>query len=115
MNRHIFPAGLAQLHAAESGRQWQPSNATEGQAFIEAWCCECQRDRCLREGLNPEEVDPETDTCPIFDASFRGEATEWQIGVDGQPCCTAYIPAGQAVPTSHCEHTQELPLGEGAR
>ena len=109
MSHHIFPPGLAQLHAAEAGRQWQPSNATEGQAFIEAWCCECQRDRCLREGLDIRQVD-ETETCQIFSASFRGEAVEWQMGTDGQPRCTAFVPAGEPVPRPRCTHTLELPL-----
>jgi hypothetical protein len=110
MSHQIFPASLAQLKANEAGRQWHPSNATEGQAFIEAWCCECQRDRCLREGVSINQADPETETCPIFDASFRGEAVEWQMGADGQPRCTAFIPAGQAVPRPRCGHTLELPL-----
>lgn len=109
MSHHIFPAGLAQLHAADAGRQWTPSNGTEGQLFIEAWCCECQRDRVLSEGLDTRQVDP-AETCQIFEASFRGEAVEWQIGADGQPRCTAFVPVGEPVPRPRCGHTLELPL-----
>ncbi len=110
MSPRVLPAGLAQLQAASAGRQWQPSNGTEGQAFIEAWCCECQRDRPLREGRDFLQVDPETETCQILNASFSGEAVEWQIGADGQPRCTAFVPAGEAVPRPRCGHTLELPL-----
>jgi hypothetical protein len=109
MSHHIFPESLAQLHAADAGRQWTPSNGTEGQLFIEAWCCECQRDRVLSEDLDVRQVDP-AETCPIFDASFRGEAVEWQIGADGQPRCTAFVAAGETVPRPRCDHTLELPL-----
>ena len=40
-----------------------------------------------------------------------GEAeypTEWQHGKDGQPCCTAFIPAGDPIPTPRCTKTLEL-------
>lgn len=51
----------------------------------------------------------------IFDRFGRpGDAeypAEWQYDKAGQPCCTAFVPAGQSTPTPLCPHTMALPLG----
>lgn len=113
MPHGLFPPELATLHVESAGRQWTPSNNTEGQHFIESWCRQCWwNNHNLHEDVPFDEIDPLEGICQIFDASFRGEAWEWQIGADGQPRCTAYVPAGQPLPLPppRCEHTLELPL-----
>ena len=39
------------------GEQWQPSNGTEGDEFIEHWCRRCSRDKAMREGADFDECD----------------------------------------------------------
>lgn len=111
MPHGIFPESLARIHVEDKacGQQYMPSNGTEGHIFIESWCGECARDRSVREGEPLDECD-DNEVCQIIGASFRGEANEWQIGPDGQPHCTAYVPAGHVPPSPRCEHTQELPF-----
>lgn len=97
MPHALYPQGLAELCKADAGKQWEPSNGTEGYAFIESWCGQCQRDKSMREGVDFDECD-DNECCPIIAASFRGEAKEWQYDKNGQPCCTAFVPAGDTVP-----------------
>src|SRR5437868_6836691 len=103
----VFPADLAVLHVADVGKQYQPSNGTEGEIFQHAWCEKCARELVLNGTVMFDDCDPETQTCQILNASFRGEATEWVIGKDGQPLCTAFVPFGESVPAPRCEHTLE--------
>ena len=37
-----------------------------------------------------------------------GYPVEWQYDKNGQPCCIAFIPAGQPTTEPRCTHTQEL-------
>lgn len=103
----MFPPDLAKLYVEQAGKRYEPSNGTEGEIFMDEWCRTCQRDRSMREGLDIEDCD-ETELCRIIAASFQGEATEWVYGNDGQPMCTAYVPAGQPVPDPRCEHTADM-------
>jgi hypothetical protein len=84
-----------------------PSNGTEGYAFIEEWCCNCQRDRSLRDGVALDECDDD-EKCEIVAASFRDEAEEWRELEDGRCICVAFVPKGDAFPTPRCEFTADL-------
>lgn len=87
--------------------RYLPSNGTEGEFFFDDWCRKCQRDRSMREGEPVEDCD-DNELCDIIARSFRGEVDEWVYGPDDQPMCTAFVPAGDKVPTPRCEHTAEL-------
>jgi hypothetical protein len=108
----IHPAGLAAMNIERAGQKYQPSNGTEGDIFMSAWCCECQRDRSMREGDPIEECD-DNQRCDIiantmfYDVSDPAYPSEWQYGQDGQPRCTAFVEAGEPIP-HRCEHTPDL-------
>lgn len=89
------------------GRQYIPSNSTEGHGFIGAWCSTCARDRSIREGVDVDECDDD-EVCEIVAASFRGEAVEWRRMPQGNVLCTAYVPAGEPVPPPRCTRTLDL-------
>lgn len=108
MPHALYPTDFAAICKEDAGTQWEPSNGTEGHAFIESWCGECERDKemngtCFAAGREPTD----DDWCPILAASFRGEAKEWQYDKEGQPCCTAFLSIGGK---ERCPHTLELPL-----
>ncbi len=92
----IYPQELADLTKEHAGEQWEPSNGTEGALFIEAWCCNCARDKAMREGADFDECD-DNELCEIIAAGFRGPVKEW-IEDDSGPRCTAFVPAGNVVP-----------------
>ncbi|MFZ5566707.1 MAG: hypothetical protein ACOY95_06865 [Pseudomonadota bacterium] len=103
----MFPPDLAKLYVEQAGKRYEPSNGTEGEIFMDEWCRTCQRDRAMREGLDIDDCD-DNELCTIVAASFRGEAEEWVYGMDGQPMCKAYVPAGDQIPTPRCEHTADM-------
>ncbi len=114
-SRAVFPIALAEAHRSDVGQQYKPSNGTEGECFIGAWCANCARDKVMNgEADEADAFEDETLHCEILGASFRGEAQEWQYGADGQPVCTAFVQLGQALPVPRCPHTRELPLWEAA-
>lgn len=39
------------------GKQWQPSNASSGEALLSDWCGSCARDKAMREGANIDDCD----------------------------------------------------------
>lgn len=100
------PGGLyveahAQLLKDEAGQKWRPSNGSEGDAFIEGWCSRCTRDA--------------DQDCRILAATFVYDVeeaeypSEWQIGADGQPKCTAWTDNGEPH-HERCAYTDELPF-----
>lgn len=89
------------------GERYMPSNGTDGQCFIEEWCCNCQRDRSLRDGVELDECDDD-EKCEIVAASFRDEAVEWRELEDGRCICVAFVPAGQSIPVPRCENTADM-------
>lgn len=102
----IFPERLAAAYVKHAGEKYRPSNGTEGQLFLDAFCRRCERDgngddddgqRCEINGLTM-----------IYQVGEAEYPTEWQHGKDGQPCCTAFIPAGDPIPTPRCTKTLEL-------
>jgi hypothetical protein len=113
MNRAIHPTGHAALNIINAGRKYRPSNGTEGEFFLETWCHHCARDKSMREGVDPSDCD-DNEVCLIigrtfvYDIDHAEYPIEWQFGKDGQPCCTAFVPAGQEVPAPRCEHTLDM-------
>ena len=104
MPHSLYPESLATMLVAEAGKQWTPSNGTEGG---ESWCGQCQRDKAMRDGVDIDDCD-DNERCDIIARSFAGEATDWQIDAKGQPCCTQFVPAGQAIPAPRCAHTPDM-------
>lgn len=92
---------------------YRPCNGMEGEVFFDHWCSQCARDRAMRDGDPVEECD-DTQLCQIIADTFAYSEDdprypkEWVINDAGQPCCTAFIEAGQPVPEPHCEHTSDL-------
>lgn len=113
MPHGIHPPELAKMHAARHGEKYQPSNGTEGEIFTDVWCRNCARDRSMREGDPIEECDDD-ELCDIIARTFAYDVddprypTEWQYGHDGQPMCTAFVPAGEKVPPPKGERTQDM-------
>lgn len=99
----IYPDDFAKMLLERVGEKYRPSNGSEGAFFHEAWCCECARDKAMREGENYDDCD-DNEVCAIigktfaFDVEDEEYPKEWQYGKDGQPCCTAFAPAGSPIP-----------------
>lgn len=103
MSTHaIYPDDFAKVLIERAGQKYRPSNGTEGDCFFEAWCWQCASDQSVPEG------------CQIIGATMAYDVNdpdypqEWQYGKDGQPCCTAFVPAGQPIPAPRDEHTADL-------
>ncbi len=112
MPHGIYPMLLANSLQDSAGRKWQPSNGTEGDIFIHSWCGECARDKAMCEGMPIEECD-DNERCDILGRSFLciddpDYPTEWCIGRDGQPCCTAYVPVGEPIPDAPDTQTIDM-------
>lgn len=113
MTYGIHPPGLAAMNVKNAGEKYRPSNGTEGDCFFAAWCCKCARDKAMREGCDVDECD-DNERCDILTATmcFNIEDAEypkeWQYGRDGQPICTAFVPAGEAIPALRCELTVDM-------
>ncbi len=92
--------------------KYRPSNGTEGDFFMDAWCRHCARDKAMSEGMDLDDCD-DNDFCRILNDTQRYGVDhpkypiEWQYK-DGQPICTAFIQAGEPVPPPRCQHTLEL-------
>lgn len=77
----IYTDQGAETMKPHAGTPWRPSNGTEGEMFTALVCCRCETD---------------FDGCQInlaamcFLVTEPEYPTEWQIGADGQPCCTAF-------------------------
>ena len=113
MSQAIYPETLAAMLVKRAGEKYRPSNGTEGQLFLDAFCRRCQRDGAMRSGANVEDCDDE-ERCDLIgltmvhDVEDHEYPIEWQYGKDGQPCCTAFIEAGQPIPEPRCTQTMEL-------
>ena len=86
--RGIYDDEFAALMKKRTGQKYQPSNGTEGDAFMSHFCDRCKKDAEYREtGEN---------SCVIvakafaYDKDDPGYPVEWQYGDDGQPTCTAF-------------------------
>lgn len=85
MTHGIYPDDLASRLKDRVGKKYRPSNGTEGDIFMDAWCGRCRHD----------DYDGGK-YCPIIGRTMAHEIneadypTEWQYGDDGQPKCTAF-------------------------
>jgi hypothetical protein len=90
MSPKLYPDDLAERFKARAGEKYRPSNGTEGEIFIEAWCGRCKHDAEFQ--ANPDSADG----CQIVAATFCFDVPdpkyppEWQYDADGQPKCTAF-------------------------
>lgn len=89
------------------GERYMPSNGTAGEGFIEAWCCNCARDKPMSEGKDFDEC-TDDEVCEILAASFRDEAVEWRRLDNGELVCLAFVQAGTEVAPPRCEHTVDM-------
>ena len=89
------------------GEQFIPSNGTDGECFLGAWCTNCARDKSMREGVDLDDCD-DNEKCEIIAASFRGEAVEWRELDTGECVCLAYVEAGKPVPPVRCDKTIDM-------
>ena len=84
---------------------YRPSNGTEGEYFMEAFCFHCERDRAFQE--NPDQADG----CPILAKTFALDVTdpeypqEW-ITDDKGARCTAFT-MDPTCPT-RCDKTLDM-------
>lgn len=81
-------------------RRYRPSNGTEGEIFMSAFCYQCARhtedEPCSILGLMLAlDIDSE---------SYPPEL----VKVNGQPLCTAFIPEGEPVPMPRCTQTIDM-------
>lgn len=85
------------------GELYRPSNGTEGDAFLAAWCCRCGRDKAMREGCGIDECD-DGERCDIiadtmiFNIDDPEYPRAWCYGPDGQPMCAAFVEPGTPIP-----------------
>lgn len=83
-----------------TGEKYRPSNGTEGDGFICAWCLSCARDK--------------NRDCPILAATMAFAVDdpeypkEWSFDDYGLPQCTAFIPDGDPVPLERCPLTLDM-------
>lgn len=67
----------------------------------------------MREGADVFECD-DNEKCEIIALTFALDVDhpaypkEWTFDADGQPCCTAFIPAGEEVPPPRCTKTVDM-------
>lgn len=87
---------------------YRPSNGTEGEMFMNAWCFRCERDR--------------DEDCDILARSFAFNVDDprypkewvckWVAADDGFPSpiprCTAFWPLGEPLPTPRCQRTADM-------
>lgn len=92
------------------GESYMPSNGTEGEFFMAAWCEECARDKAMNGTVHREgREENDDDWCEILGRSFREDAIpEWVYGEDGQPKCTQFVPMDAPIPTPRCPNTPDL-------
>ena len=109
-SRAIFPDSLAQFCAARAGENTGRTTASK-ESFSStpgaATACELRTP-----GWNLSNFD--ASACLIVGATFAYTIEdaqypkEWQYAQDGQPCCTAFVRVGEAIPAHRCERTRDL-------
>lgn len=76
--------------------RYRPSNGTEGEGFMLAFCYRCERDRSLREETGPGCIIAARTM--LFDIDEPDYPDEWTYDADGDPTCTAFAPEGTPLP-----------------
>lgn len=79
-----------------STEPFYPSNGTEGAAFHEGWCFQC------------DAWDAHPDGCHILGESFIGPVPQWVLDEFGQPLCTAFVPKHGQAPEGRCSKTVDM-------
>jgi hypothetical protein len=74
---------------------YRPSNGTEGEIFMSAWCAKCVRDRARREGDPFEGCDIITMTM-AFDIDHPSYPEAWVQDDDGTPSCLEFTAENEA-------------------
>ena len=93
--------------------RYRPSNGTEGECFHGAWCNNCARDALLNGSKELEECD-DGDLCEIVARAMTHSEDdpnypeEWTYDESGNPCCTAFVPIGEPLPTGRCVKTKDI-------
>lgn len=103
----------AELCKASAGKPFRPANGTEGEMFFDGYCRNCARDKAMSEGKAVEDCDDD-EKCDLIALSMAFDETDprypkaWVYGKDGQPTCTAFIPAGDPIPQPRCQNTIDM-------
>lgn len=82
----IYPDDYAARLKPKAGQKWRPSNGTEGEMFMARQCAGCIHDTDHEEDGG---CGIQLDTF-MFSVDDPEYPSEWQIGTDGQPKCTAF-------------------------
>jgi len=81
----FFNKELAEASKVNVGEKYRPVNGSEDYMFRELYCCCCANlDDCTIE-MYAKHVKIDDPLYP----------SEWQIGKDGQPTCTAFLELGE--------------------
>lgn len=95
------------------GQPYRPSSGTEGIAFDEHWCSNCERDKAYRDG--GDDADPAI-ACQLIANALAYEIgdpnypKEWVYDREGRPSCTAYT-EDPTCPT-RCDKTLDMFTGK---
>lgn len=74
---------------------YRPRSGTEGFAFMESWCGNCERDKEWSEGKPFDECGPD-EVCQLIADSYAYDVAdpnyprEWVVAAHGQPMCLAF-------------------------
>lgn len=91
---------------SEKIKLFRPCNGTHGDAFISAWCGNCERDRKWRESeIEPCEILGRTLAYGIDDPEYP---QEWRYDQDDNAVCTAFVESGTEIPRQRCEKTVDM-------
>lgn len=114
MRSAIYPRRAAAILGQDrSGEKYKPRTDTDQDSFFAAWCRQCQRDKAMRDGCDIDECD-DNERCDIiastqrYDVDDAAYPQQWQIGKDGQPCCTTFVLSGDAIPPPRDEMTIDM-------
>lgn len=89
------------------GSKYRPSNGTEGDCFMSAWCANCHRFSGEYEGFDEKE-------CEIvlrayaFDIDDDEYPDEWIYGENGEPICKAFEDICKEPKPYRCKDTPDM-------
>jgi hypothetical protein len=113
MTHKIYPDEYAASLIPHAGEKWRPSNGSDGDVFMSMNCHKCAFGEFIRQGMYFDDAE-ENERCEIVGKTFLCDVyddeypSEWQIGKDGQPTCTAFHPEGIPIPPERCKHTVDM-------
>ncbi len=81
----------------------RPSNGSEGESFMAAFCAQCKHDQDIE---NPCQIIGAT---MAFNIGEKGYPKEWVCEDDlSRPRCTAWEPVGSPDKIRRCEKTEDM-------